>query len=222
MIEDARAVLFLAMFAVLAWFDFKDREIRGIVFVVFGGIGAALYVFDWQTIDQTALYVIAGTIVAVTVLWKAGVVGIGDLFAIFAALAIYPVYHGIIPTVLPVFMGGLVLSLVFTIAWNASLNMSDVIRRGGVFCEIADGRMRKMAAFFLVHRQRKFEKNTFLAEETVGGKRRLKLGMKETEQAFNSPGTTKYVEYACPLMLFTAASAFILVLAGSHILNFVT
>ena len=221
MIEDIRIVLFLAMFATLAWFDFREREISDVVFMAFGSLGAILYVFDWQDMTPIVLGVMAASALAASILWKIKLFGTGDLLAVFAGLAIYPVYHGIVPTVLLVFMGGWVLSFVFTIAWNISLNASDVMRRGGVFNEVSDGRMRKCAAFFLMHRQREFEKNTFLAEETVDGIRKLKLGMKQLDQEFVKTGTAKYVEYACPLMLFAAAAAFVLLLAHAHIVSLV-
>lgn len=222
MLEIARMCLFLAMFAVLAWFDFRDREISGLIFLVFGAAGAVLYAFDWHEVSSTDLYVVAITSVAIIAIWKTGLFGTGDMFAAFAGLVIYPIYYWIVPTIMPVFMGGWVLSFIFILSWNASLNASDVLRRGSVFSDVSDGTSRKFVAFFTIHRQRSFEKNAFIAEETVGGRRRLKLGKKDPDQEFVSAGVSKYVEYACPLMLFTAAAAFILLLAGHHIVTLVT
>ncbi len=220
MIEEVRIALFLAMFATLAWLDLRTREASDVVFVMFGGLGAILYVFDWQDVTLLVLCLMAGSASAASLLWGMRLFGTGDLFAVFAGLVICPVYDGIVPTVLPAFMGGWVLSLVSAVAWNVSLNVSDVMRNGGVFLEVSDGRMRKCAAFFLVHRQRGFERNTFLAEETVVGRRRLKFGMKPPDQEFARTGTTRYVECACPLLLFTAAAAFMLLLAHGHIVSF--
>ena len=207
-------VLLLAMFAVLAWRDFRTREAGNYVFMVFGGLGAALYAFDWQDVTQFVLAIMACTALGAFLFWKAGLFGTGDLLAVFAGLVIYPVYAGMLPTMLLVLMGGLVLSFIFTITWNVSLNVSDIMKRGGVFREMTDRRTRKCAAFFFLHRQRMFEKNAFLAEKMTGdGKRKLKFGTKSTDQEFVDAGTTKYVEYACPLMLFSAAAAFALLLA---------
>lgn len=212
--EEIRVTLLLVMFAVLAWRDFRTREINDCVFMVFGGLGALLYAFDWQDVTQFVLTMMAGTALGAFLFWKAGLFGTGDLLAVFAGVVIYPVYAGMLPTMLLVLMGGLVLSFMFTITWNVSLNVSDVAKRGGVFVDVTDRRTRKCAAFFLLHRQRMFEKNTFLAEKmTDDGKRKLKFGMKSTDQEFVDAGTTKYVEYACPLMLFSAAAAFALLLA---------
>ena len=72
MIEDIRIMLFLAMFATLAWFDFRERETSDVAFMAFGGLGAALYVFDWQDMTLTVLYVMAASALAAFALWKTG------------------------------------------------------------------------------------------------------------------------------------------------------
>ena len=212
-------VLFLAMFAVLGWFDFKTRETYELIFVVFGGAGAVLYVFDWQDMTGTTLIIMACAACAMSLLWRLGLFGTGDLLAVFAGLVIYPVYgDSLMPNAVAVFIGGWALSLVFGVSWNAALNVSDVVKRGGIFKEVTDRRARKCAAFFLVHRQRRFERNTFLAEEITGSGRRLKLGLKSPNREFAKAGTAKYVEYTCPLMLFSAVAAFVL-LTGRLLLH---
>ena len=53
------------------------------------------------------------------------------------------------------------------------LNSSDAPMRGGLFNDVSDRRWRKCLAFFIVHRQRRFDRHAFLAESVVDGKRRL-------------------------------------------------
>lgn len=217
--EEIRIALFLAMFAVLGWFDLRTREIDTRVFVAFGGAGVLLYAFDWHGVTQLAVLLAGGMASGALVLWRARLFGTGDLLAVFAGTAIcpahagmvmFPAHEGVLPAMLPVLAGGLVLSLASAVSWNVVLNVSDVARRGGVFCEVADCRARKCAAFFTVHRQRRFERHVFVAEETAGGRRMLKLGTKPPDQEFARIGTAKYVECASPLMLFSAVAAFVL------------
>ena len=130
--------------------------------------------------------------------------------------SVYPVYAGFMPTMLMVFIGAIIFGVIFTVGGNVLLNVSDMMR-GGVFRDVSDGRARKCAAFFLVHRQRRFDRHVFLAENAADGKRKLKLGRKSANHEFSGPSTWRYVEYAPPFVTFIAVSAaFIMAVAHMH------
>lgn len=205
--EEIRAIIFLAMFAVLGWLDFRTRSIDDRLFLAFGGAGAALYALDWQGTDPYAVLLILCSASAAVMVWRMGIMGTADMFAMIAGAVIYPVYGGFVPTALVVFVGAIALSVAFTVGGNVLLNSSDALR-GGVFRDVSDGRARKCAAFFLVHRQRGFERHVFLAENMVAGKRRLKMGRKPADHEFAELSTRRYVEYAAPFVTLAAASAF--------------
>ena len=111
---------------------------------------------------------------------------------------------------LMVFIGGIVFGVAFTVGGNVLLNVSDAAR-GRLFGDVSDGRMRKCVAFFLVHRQRGFDRHVFPAEGTVDGRRRLKMGHKSASQEFAEPSTRNYAGYAPPFVMFAAVSAFFVV-----------
>ena len=233
MIEEMRVSLLLVTFGVLAWFDFKEREINVLVFIIPGGIGCILYIFDWQDIMTIkTLYLSVGVAIVVAIPWRIGLFGMGDLLAIYVGLITYPAHHGTMPVVLPVFIGGFILSLVCMLMWNIMLNMLDYIQYGKLFSDVVDARTRKVMAFFLVHHRRKFEKHVFVAEEKVVNVNdnnmkdrqiicKLNLGIKVLDQKFapaiqqeqnaDKP-VSRYVESACPLMVFMAISAFMVIL----------
>ena len=212
--EEIRIALFLAMFAVLGWYDFRTREMDDRLFLAFGGAGAALYVLDWQATDSYAVLLILCSASAAVMLWRLKIFGAGtaDMFAIIAGAVIYPVYAGFVPTMLVVFICAITFSLTFTIGSNVLLNTFDATR-GRLFNGMSDGKLRKCVAFFLVRRQRGFDRHAFLAENTVDGRRRLKLGRKSASQEFAKPSTWRYVEYVAPFVTFTAISAFFVVAA---------
>ena len=203
-------VLFLVMFAVLGWYDFRTREMDDRLFLVFGAAGAILYVFDWQNTDSYAVLLVLCSASAAVMLWRFKLFGTADMFAIIAGAVIYPVYAGFMPTMLLVFIGAIVFGVAFTMGSNVLLNISDAVR-GRLFADVSDGPTRKCIAFFLVRRQRKFDKHAFLAENTVDGRRRLKLGRKSANREFVGPSTHNYVEYAPPFVMFSAVSAFFVV-----------
>ena len=212
--DEVRMVLFLAMFAVLAWHDFRTRKLDDKIFLVFGGAGAVLYLFDWQSTNSYETLVVLCSASGATVLWRFKIVGTADMFAIIAGGVIYPVHLGIIPTMLLIFVITIVLAAISTVFGNVVLNTLDATRRGGLFCDVSDKKWRKCLAFFMVHRQRKFDKHSFLAENVVDGKRRLSMGRKPGNRGFAAHSETQYVEYAMPFLTIAAVPAFILVILG--------
>ena len=104
-------------------------------------------------------------------------------------------------------------AVIFTTG-NAWLNYSDMMRRGGVFGDVSDWRFRKCVAFFMVHRQRGYDKHVFLAERVVDGKRRLDMGFKPIRCEFAAPSKTRDVEYAMPFITIAAGVALFLVVTG--------
>ena len=82
--EEIRMALFLGMFAVLGWYDFRTREIDDRLFLVFGAAGAAPYVLDWQDTDSYAVLLVLCSASAAVMLWRLKVFGTADMFAIIA------------------------------------------------------------------------------------------------------------------------------------------
>ena len=119
------------------------------------------------------------------------------------------------PTMLMVLIGVTVLGPVVLMSGNALLNFSDVVMRGGLFGDMSDGRTRKCVAFFMIHRQRKFDRHAFLAENVVDGKRRLRFSFKRPDHAFAGPSTWRYVEYAPPFITLAAIFGFFM-MAVAH------
>lgn len=210
MTEEIRTVLFLAMFAVMGWYDFRTRMIDDRLPLLFGGAGAVLYVLDWQQTDSYAILIMLCSASAAFMLWRLKVMGAADMFAMIAGAVIYPVYAGFMPTMLMVFVGAITFGVTFTVGGNVLLNILDVLH-GIAFRGVSDGRARKCVAFFLVHRQRTFERHAFLAENTMNGRRMLNLGRKSANQEFAEPSSGRYVEYATPFVTLAAASAFFMV-----------
>ncbi len=185
------------------------------MFLLFGGAGAVLYVLDWQDTDSYAMMLILCSASAAVLLRRLKVCGTADMLAIIVGVVIYPVYAGFMQTMLMVFVFAVAFGTAFTIGGNVLLNASDAVMRGGLFADVSDRKWRKCIAFFLVHRQRGFDRHAFLAENTADGRRRLKLGPKSPDREFAGPSTWRYVEYTTPFITFAAASAFF-VMAVQH------
>ena len=205
--EEVRMVLFAAMFAVLGWYDFHTRRVNDKIFIAFGTAGAVLYAFDWEAMGSYAFLTILACMSGSTMLRTFKVIGTGDVFAIVAGGIIYPISFGFIPTMLLMYFAAAIMVVLVAVSCNACFNLSDVMRRGNAFGDVAEGRLRKCAAFFLVHRQRRFDKHAFLSEHVVDGRRRLVIGGKRGKTDFASQSETQYVAYAMPFLTMMAFPA---------------
>ena len=212
--DEIRMVLFVAMFAVAGWWDFRTRRIDNRVFLIFGGIGALMYLFDWESTNSYQWLIILCSISSALMLRMFKVVGTDDAFGIMAGGIIYPVYLSIIPTMMLLFILTACLAFFITAFGNVGLNCSDMVRRGGVFRDVSDGRWRKCWAFLVVHRQRRFDKHAFLAELTVDGKRKLSLKAKSVNRPFAETSETQYVEFAMPFFTVSIAPAIVMIFSG--------
>ena len=213
--EEVRMVLFAAMFAILGWYDFHTRRVNDKIFLIFGSAGAFLYLFDWESIGSYAFLTILACVNGALMLRMFKVIGTGDAFAIVAGGIIYPIYLGFIPTMLLIYLAAAILSVITALSCNAYLNFLDVMWRGSAFGDVAEGRLRKCAAFLLVHRQRRFDKHAFLSEHVVDGKRKLVIGGKRGKTDFAPPSETQYVAYAIPFITMMAVAAVFFVVFGT-------
>lgn len=207
MFEEVRIVLLFAMLAVLAYYDIKQRTTNDMIFLIFGGFGAFLYLFDYSDVTFFKILTMGASSALGLLLWRFRVFGTGDLFAIAAISVIYPVYHDMIPIPIVLLIGGYLLAAVVIPSLNFYQNIHDWIRDKKPFEEISEPGYKKFAALFMVHRKRKKENLTFLVEKKIKGKRVLFLGTKDPNMEFaGEKNNGMYVEYTTPLLAFVFAT----------------
>ena len=207
MFDEARMIVLLSMLALLAFYDIRQRTTNDLVFLIFGGMGAFLYLFDYPDMALYDVLIMVSSVVLGIVLWRFRIFGTGDLFAIAAMTVIYPVYLDIIPIPVVLLLGGYLLSSVTIPFLNLFQNIQDWTNDKKPFEEITEPKYRKFAAMFLVHRKRAKENLTFLAEKKSKGKRILSLGPKDPNMEFaEKEHDGMYVEHTTPLLAFVFAA----------------
>ena len=159
-VEPIRIILLVSMLGVAAAFDVKTRKIPDIVWLVFGGIGAVLYAWDYHTITPYHTITIFTSVFAGLLLWRWNIAGIADSFAIIAITVILPVHYEFVMMPIIILMMAFFLASIFVTIYNMALNLSDVIRskKMDVFYEFSEPKYRKILAFLVVHRKREHEK----------------------------------------------------------------
>ena len=160
-IETLRILLLVSMLGITGIFDVKSRRIPDVLWLIFGGIGAMLYVLDYDGVTQYHVITIFTSVFAGMMLWRWRIAGLADTFAVLAMTVILPVHYEFVMMPIMILVISFFLVVIFVMIYNVSLNLSDVIRskKIDIFSEFkSEPKHKKIFAFVAVHRKRKFEK----------------------------------------------------------------
>ena len=209
MLEMLRLALLLAMLGAASYHDVRTREIPDYIWIVGGAAGAALYIFDWSTVDYFVLFSM-GTGGAMALLaWRFFPMGEADVLAVLSSCVVCPVSFGVMNPVV-MFLGGLVLEHVAALLYNLRYNLEDLCR-GSLFGCIMAPWYVKAAAFYSMHRRRSHERFTFCAERCADGRRTITLKTPSPDSKYEDR-TGVFVTWAMPAFPFMTASLIIGVL----------
>lgn len=160
-IESLRQIAALSMLSVASYFDIKKREVNDIVWIIFGGAGSILYLFE--PIDSiTVLYLGIGVVIGIVwILTKA--FGQADGLALIA-LAITLPAHDRLPVTVIVSIVVPFLAALYSLCCNMIYNISDLLH-GRLFLGVCEKLHRKAFAFLVLHRKRRHEMFVFRAQD---------------------------------------------------------
>jgi len=154
------------MLGIAAIFDIKTRRVPDHIWIIFGGLGALLYLFDWPNSTSYDVLTMITTSAIAVLLWSYKMMGQADIFAIASMAPILPVYYDeIVMVPIVITLGAIMIAGLFTILYNVILNLQDWQNlRKKPFSDFDEPIYKKILAFFTVHRLRKGEKFVILAE----------------------------------------------------------
>ncbi|MDE1767056.1 MAG: prepilin peptidase [Thaumarchaeota archaeon] len=151
----------LSMISVASYFDIKKREVNDIIWIIFGGVGSILYLFE--PIDFiTVLYLGIG--VAIGIVWiLSRAFGQADGLALITLAVILPSYDKFPVTVIVSIITPFLAAL-YGLCCNMTYNISDLLH-GRLFFGVCEKLHRKAFAFFVLHRKREHERFVFAAQD---------------------------------------------------------
>ncbi len=193
----ARVFATFTMLGVASYYDLKSREVNDMVWIVFGVIGAVLYVFDAPSFSVNVIATGFGLYVAF-LCWRLQLCGGADVLSLVTLSVILPTYRHI-PATVAVWVIGLTIAFSYAIMSNIYRNLRTYIAGQELFAEFDDSWYKKLAAFFLIHKRTEGEKYGFAAEAVIDGKRKFIFKHKIDSETF---GNERYVTAALPTMPF--------------------
>lgn len=157
------------MLGIAAIFDVKSRKIPDVLWLIFGGIGVALYIWDYSNVTPYHVIAILTSVFIGIALWRWRLSGIADSIAVIAMAVILPVHYEFVMMPILVLITAFFLIAIFVTLYNIFLNLSDMIRskKLDIFSEFLEPKHKKIFAFVSVHRKRRFEKFVIPTENSM-------------------------------------------------------
>lgn len=192
------------MFSVASYSDIRRREVSDIVWIIFGGSGGLLYLFE-PVSPIIVLYIVIG--VAIGMVWIfSRAIGQADGLALIALAITLPTYERL-PVAVMVSIGVTFLASLYGLCCNVIYNMSDLLH-GRLFSCVCEKPYRKALAFFVLHRKREHERFVFPGQD----KDKFLFHFRpKTDQEFSS-NFQGYVTSALPLIPFMLVSIILMFL----------
>ena len=158
-VESIRIILLVLMLGIAGLLDFKTRKIPDVLWLVFGGMGAILYLWDHDALSpyHYITMILGGS--ASLMVWRWRIAGVADSFAIVSMTVILPVHYEFVMMPIIILVLSFVIVVFATVLYNIVLNLLDIIKqKKRLFSEFPnEPTHRKLFAFVSSHRKRKHE-----------------------------------------------------------------
>ena len=97
------------MLGIASYFDIRTRMVPDVIWLVFGGIGAILYIFDYQTMTSYHIIAMITSGFVAFMIWRWRLAGTADVFAVLAITVILPVHYEFVMMPIVVIVGSFVI-----------------------------------------------------------------------------------------------------------------
>jgi len=214
-------ILALAMLIVGSIIDIWKREIHDYYWIVFGVIGVLL-IFINSDIWPYLLNIGIALIIApfVIFIWRIGLFGGADAFALIALAVIAPMATISENPVTPLTtLSNAAILFIVPFIINIMRNSSSIIRHENIFEGFEENRLKKICAMLIGYRA-KNPKFCFSIEKTEKGKKKLNLTIHhaENEEYCTTPNT--WITPGIPYLLLITGGFITQILFGDLILSY--
>ena len=168
-IETIRIILLVVMLGIAGIFDVKTRRIPDVLWLIFGGIGTVLYIWDHEgTITPYHHIAIITSVCIALMIYRWRIAGLADSIAVGTMTVILPVYYEFVMMPIMILIMAFFTVVFVMVLYNITLNITDLIHSRKLFSEFKnEPKYKKLFAFVAIHRKRKHEKFVIPAENSM-------------------------------------------------------
>ncbi|MEM2855621.1 MAG: hypothetical protein QW416_00755 [Candidatus Nitrosocaldaceae archaeon] len=213
---EVRIAIALIMLATAAFFDLKKRAVNDIVWMVFGSIGALLYIYDYNDyVFQTFMISITAAVAIALLAWYVRLFGGADALAIVALSILVPIYNNI-PLPLIVIIVAAALSIIYSIMYNSIINTYHYLKKRRLFDEFDEPLYRRVIAFFFLHKMINIDRFVYIAEYDDGNSKRFRFKTSIDDVVIDY--RDKYVSLSIPFLFYMLIALIMVYLYQIHYL----
>jgi len=220
-LNQLRIVAAIAMLGYASYTDVTKREVSDYVWIVFGALSVVLLFLEpqfWQALTNVGISLIVAPIVLI--IWRLGMFGGADAFAIIVLALLVPQITMSENTITPfTILTNAVMISIIPFFVNLIRNLIAIGNKNDIFEGFSETRKKRIIALFIGYKA-KNPKYSFSIEKKVGKHKKLNLVMHHAEYAEFCEKPNTWVTPGIPYMLFITAGFLVQLFYGDIIFSF--
>ncbi len=220
-LNQLRIIAAIAMLGYASYTDVTKREISDYVWIVFGALSVVLLFLEpqfWEALTNVGISLIVAPIVLI--IWRLGMFGGADAFAIIVLALLVPQITLSENTITPftILTNAVIISIIPFFV-NLVRNLIAMANNNDIFEGFSETRKKRIIALFIGYKA-KNPKYCFSIEKKVGKHKKLNLVMHHAEYAEFCEKPNTWVTPGIPYMLFITTGFFVQLFYGDIIFSF--
>ncbi len=220
-LNQLRIIAAIAMLGYASYTDVTKREVSDYVWIVFGALSGVLLFLEpqfWQALTNVGISLIVAPIVLI--IWRLGMFGGADAFAIIVLALLVPQITMSENTITPftILTNAVIISIIPFFV-NLIRNLIAIGNKNDIFEGFSETRKKRIIALFIGYKA-KNPKYSFSIEKKVGKHKKLNLVMHHAEYAEFCEKPNTWVTPGIPYMLFITAGFLVQLFYGDIIFSF--
>ena len=219
-VTNLRILLAVTMLGIASYTDVVKREISDYIWIIFGVASIGLIFLEPQ-LDESLFLIGISMIVApfVILIWRIGLFGGADAFAIIVLAALAPQITLTENTITPfTTLTNAVILSVIPLFMNFARNLIRMATKEEIFEGFDETRSRQILAMFVGYKA-KNPKHSFSIERKAGKRKKLNLSLQHAEYAPFCTKPDTWVTPGIPYMLFITGGFLIQLFYGDVIFS---
>lgn len=220
-LNQLRIIAAIAMLGYASYTDVTKREVSDYIWIVFGALSVVLLFLEpqfWQALTNVGISLIVAPIVLI--IWRLGMFGGADAFAIIVLALLVPQITMSENTITPftILTNAVIISIIPFFV-NLIRNLIAIGNKNDIFEGFSETRKKRIVALFIGYKA-KNPKYSFSIEKKVGKHKKLNLVMHHAEYAEFCEKPNTWVTPGIPYMLFITAGFLVQLFYGDIIFSF--
>ena len=215
-----RIVLAVGMLSIGCILDVWKREVHDYLWIIFGGLGIALLVFEPNKIEILFITLFSLIIAPIAIIaWRFGFFGGADAFALIALAVIAPQFTFSENIITPfTTLSNAAVLFVIPLLINATRNIVAILRKEKIFDGFDESITKKIIASFIGYKA-KNPKYGFSIEVKEGNSKKIKLSIHHAENTEFEIKANTWITPGIPYLILITAGFVIQLIFGDIIIN---